>query len=102
MNLKGGKTTSEREALTAAKRSVIAWATDEERKIGIESRPKRLNILKKTWDGVEWYIWIQCVAEHCTTRVFYYVYHPERAIGHLTPFMPVGTFYEKEGKFDGK
>ena len=102
MTLKGGKSPSEREALTAAKRSVLTWVNEEERKIGIDSGLKRLEILKCTWDGLDWYIWIQCNADQFTTRIFYYMYHPEKEIGHLTPFMPVGTFYEKEGVFDAK
>ena len=100
MNLKGGKTTSEREALTAAKRSVLAWVNDEERKIGIDPGLKRIDIIKKTWDGVEWYIWVQCITDHCTTRVFYYVYHPDEKSGKLTSFIPIGTFYDKEGVVD--
>lgn len=102
MTLKGGKSPNEREALTAAKRSVLTWVNDEERKIGIDSGLKRLEILKCTWDGLDWYIWIQCNADQFTTRIFYYMYHPDKEIGHLTPFMPVGTFYEKEGVFDAK
>lgn len=102
MNLKSGKTTSEREALTAAKRSVVNWVNDEERKIGIESKPKRINILKKEWNGVEWYIWIHCVSEYYTTRVFYYVYHPDDKSGKLTSFIPIGTFYDKEGVVYGE
>jgi len=99
---KVGKSPSEREALTAAKSSVLRWVNDEEHKLGIDSGLKRLEVLKCTWDGLDWYIWIQCNADQFTTRVFYYIYHHDRAIGHLTPFMPVGTFYEKEGKFDGE
>lgn len=99
---KVGKSPSEREALTAAKSSVLRWVNDEEHKLGIDSGHKHLEILKCTWDGLDWYIWIQCNADQFTTRVFYYIYHHDRAIGHLTPFMPVGTFYEKEGKFDGE
>lgn len=99
---KVGKSPSEREALTAAKSSVLRWVNEEEHKLGIDSGLKRLEILKCTWDGLDWYIWVQCNADKFTTRIFYYVYYPEKTIGHLTPFMPVGTFYEKEGKFDGE
>lgn len=102
MILQGGKLPSEREALTAAKHSVLTWVNDEERKIGFESGLKRLNIIKSTWNGLEWYIWIQCNANKFTTRVFYYVYYPDREMGHLTPFVPIGTFHEKEGVVDDK
>ena len=88
---------SEREALTAAKRSVLIWVNDEEQQVGMDSGRKFLNILKCTWDDVDWHIWIHCIAKNCRIRVFYYVYDPEKQVGHLTPFVPTGTFYEKEG-----
>ena len=97
---KVGKSPSEKEALTAAKTSVLKWVNEEDRKIGIEPGPKRLTTIKCSWDGVDWSIWIRCNADKFTTRVFYYIYNNDSSTGHLTPFIPVGTFYEKEGKSD--
>ena len=98
-----GKSPSEKAALTAAKSSVIRWINEENNKIGIESGPKRrIDIIKCDWDGVDWYIWARCSDHEFPMRVFYYLYSPESNKGHLTPFVPAGTFYEKEANTNEK